>query len=580
MNQDGGGRSPRRRWGCLLLLLFLAGAVAFGSYLASLGPRVEAGSVLVLDLRDELAEKRGDGLLDFFQIAPLDVMGLRRALESAARDERILGVLLRTSTAPGGAARVEEVRALLYDFRRSGKPVIAYSEGADSFGYLLATAADEVLLERSAPLHLIGLRLSALFLAELLERWGIDADLVRVGEYKGTFEQLTSAEPSEAFSEAMNSLADSLHETLVEGIARSRGLDAVQVRNLIDRAPLSAATAKEAKLADDVIYRGELVERVESRIGKDPRFIDAATYLQSIGAPAAEGRRVAVMHLVGIIVDGETEDLPLVGAATGAETVIRALQQVERDPAFAAAVLRIDSPGGTVTAAEKIWYQVERTARIKPVVASFGDIAASGGYYAAAGASSIVAHSASLTGSIGVFGGKVVFERLLAEQGLRVVGYERGRNAGLFAASRRFSPAERRVVEEMIEENYREFVTRIAQGRKKEFDEVDRLARGRVWTGSQALESGLVDRLGGLPAAFAEVRTHLAVPADAPLEIVLLPQRPRFWDILRRRRPELSAAGSLDARSLVEGARQWLRRGLLDGRSGLVLMPFRPVFDG
>ncbi len=548
----------------VLLALLLAGL----SFLIFRGPSVPARTVLVVDLREAIPERTGEDILTLLGGPRIDLLGLRRVLRSAARDPRVLGVLIRVGGGSVDLVRGEEVAGLAQGLRRGGKFVVAFAEGPDGAGYLASTGADEVVLDASTELHLVGVSAQAVFLGDALRRLGIRLDLVRAGEYKGAFEQLTSGRPTPAFLQALSETVDSLHSTLVEEIAGARKLDPSRVRAAIDEGPFLPEAALEAKLIDRIAFHDELPGIIALRVGgAGPEPFDAADYLASIGESGG-GPRIAVVRLCGLLIDGPAA--AVLGETTSSQEVAEAFREIRRDDTIRGVVLRIDSPGGSLSASERIWREVSVTRQRKPVVASLGGAAASGGYYAACSADRIIARPGTITGSIGVFGGKLVLDGLLGTAEVHVEEVGRGRRAGMFDLTRPFTDDQRAALEKSIREAYRRFVDRVAVGRKRPFEETERLARGRVWTGRQALDNGLVDELGGLDEAVARVKALASIPPGEEVDLAPFPPRSTILDLLgKRRTPSLEGMERLDPRALE---RLLLRCGL-DGRELLALSP-------
>lgn len=559
-------RRRGRRW--LIFLLLVVAAVAVFAYLSS-GPRVQPGTVLVLELDREIPERSRDGLARFLGASGMDLVGLVHALELAAGDSRIRGLVVRVGSGPIAPGRVEELRECLEQFRGSGKFVLAHMTQPSTRAYLLATAADEVLLAPAGVVNATGVHASALFLGDLLQEIGVKADLVRVGRYKGAFEELARSEPTPAFDEAMNALVDSLYEVAMEGIARSRGLSASEVRELVDRCPMLPDEALDAKLVDEVVRIDELQDRLITEYEPGPvHFLHIEEYLEAVGLDSPLNRCLAVVHVVGPILDGESRVIPLVGVSCGADTVARAMKEAADSPEVAGILLRVDSPGGTVTASEKIFHAVQEARKKKPVVASMGDVAASGGYYAASGADRILAHPSTLTGSIGIFGGKFQCESLLQRHQVTARTYSRGKHAGMYDSTTGFTAEERVALEKVLEYHYRRFVSHVAQGRKKGFEEIEAVAQGRVWSGADALEVGLVDSLGGIASAVTALKDIARV--SAPLPLRPYPPRPGFWDLFWKE--------STDELVLLEGGTAALLEKLREGLEGSGLFePLRPM---
>lgn len=569
-------RRRRRRW-------LLSTAIAVGAALIWFGLRspatVQPGTVLVLDLQSGLRERAPGSIEQLLGASPFDLLQLHSALEAALSDSRVDGVLLRLADGELGGAMVEEIRARLADLRSAGKFVVAFISGADTFNYLLATAADEIVQDATTSLNTTGLTLTFLFFKDLLENYGAKADLVRVGKYKGAFEQFSLSEPTEDTSRAMHDLVDSLYASVVEQIGRRRELEETQIRSLIDRSPLTAEEARDEKLVDRVLFSDELESRLKTLVrergdDRELHLVGVDEYSSLSGGPSA-GPHLAVVHVSGTIVEGKSRDLKLTGEACGAETVVEALKEAVDHPDVKGILLRVDSPGGLVSASEKIWRAVDSAARKKPLVASLGNTAASGGYYAACAADRVLAHPLSLTGSIGVFGGKVVLEDLLARHGVNVHTYARGRHASMFSFDRPFRPEERLQLERMLERSYTDFLERVGAKRAVPPGEIESAAQGRVWSGRQAREIGLVDSLGGLSAAARELRRLAAVPDDTPLQLRAYPPAPTLWDLFTGPgRTGLAEAG-LERVSPLERLRAWSRAsGFFESPRGLALMPW------
>lgn len=565
------GKRRRRPW--LRRLVVLAVVLLVLGMLAAWwsGPSVPGTAVLVVDLRQPVPERADEGIEQVLGGAPLDLLGLRRALQAAAGDPRVRGVLLRVGAGGLDLAQAEEIRGMLGDFASAEKFTIGFGQGPDGAGYLLLCAADQVILDPAADLNLVGVSLEAFFIADALRPLGLEFDLVRAGEYKGTYEQLKHSRPSPEFQKALGETADALYQVLVEEIASSRKITPAQVRSAIDEGPLSPARAVEARLADRLAYQDELRRIIAERSGGvEATPIDAAEYLEAVGESGG-GARMAVVHVRGLIADTAGPAVPLLGRVTGADEVVSALRDARDDPSVRALVLRIDSPGGTLSGAERIWREVEATRKQKPVVATMGSAAASGGYYIACAAERVIARPATITGSIGVFGGKLVLEKLLADRGVHVEAAARGRRAGMFSLARRFSDDQRAALERVVQDGYRQFVDRVAVGRKRPSEEVERLARGRVWTGSQALEHELVDELGGIEEAVTAARRLARIPDGEPVDLVLLPARRSLFEVLvGRKRTAPLLQGAAPAAALGPWAHLV---DLLDGRRPLAIAP-------
>ena len=574
---DKSARSPaprrRRRW----LLLLLVGLAAGVWFIAFRGPRIEPGTILVLDLEEGLAETSPEGLEQFFSAGVPGVIDLARALEHAAGDSRVAGLLLRVG---GGLspAMAEEVRGLIAGFRKSGKVVLAHADSPDTIGYFLAVSAGEVLLERGGTLDAIGISLGAFFLGDAFAALGVNPDLVRVGDHKGAFEMLSGSAPSPQLEESMKGLADSVYESILLAVAEDRKLDPAAVRNLFDRCPMTAQEAVRAGLADGIASPDDVRARLRELASREVHPLRIEEYLPACRSTPSSGKWIAVVHILGLIADGESREMSFAGRTAGADDIVRALREAAEDPGVVGILLRIDSGGGSASASEKIFAAVESARKRKPLVASLGDTAASGGYYAAAAADKVIAQRTSITGSIGVFGGKLVVERLLGTLKVGRRSWDRGKRAGMYDSTRPFTPDERMAVKDIMEDVYRRFVDRIAASRRKSFEDVNAVAQGRVWTGRAAVDAGLVDSVGGIPEALAALRSLARVPEGTSIGVRRHPEprgllddllgsggkRDPFLGTLVKSRP----AGPADLRALIESR-------LFSGRSGFALLPIR-----
>jgi protease-4 len=565
-------RGRRKRYWILAAFLIVLLA---GLWLALRRPPVRPGTVLLIDLRVPMEERSQDGLSRLLGGSSEDMIELWSALDRAAKDPRVEGVLLRVKPGRVRPGKVDELRALLLRFRSSGKFVVAHASAPDTLGYFLATAADEILLDPSTTLDAVGIRLTAFFLKDALAKLGVDPELLRVGDFKGAYEELALPGPTPELEESINAIADSTYQSIAQGVAGARKLEESVVRQLFDRCPLPPDEALLEKMVDRLADSDSVLKRLEEKASKDVHLSSIEGYLSSCGEDG-RAQRVAVVHVLGTIVEGASRPLPIAGLTTGADTVVKALRDAAGDSDVAGILIRIDSPGGVVSASEKIHHAVESARKRKPVVASMGGAAASGGYYAACAAEKIFAHPTTLTGSIGVFGGKVVVGQLLERLRVEVRTYARGKRASIGDLTRPYSAEERLALKALLEDSYRRFVDRVATGRKKSFEEIQSVAQGRVWTGRMALGAGLVDEMGGLGEALDALRDMARLPAGVPLGLKLYPPPASLWDSLSGSKGDLTWAGGLDTggASLVEGLDSLREAGLLGGFARLSFLPF------
>jgi len=428
-------------------------------------------------------------------------------------DPRVQSVVLRFDTLQADAAALFSLRRQFAALRAQGKRLIAWLPGSDIWDYYLASVCDEVILPPPARLSALGLRAEAVFLKDVLALAGIEADLEAIAEYKTSPETFVRSTMSEPHREMLNSILDSYFDEIVNAIAQGRRLEPARVRELIDRMPLLPAEAVEAGLADAVLYEDELAahlsqDRLESLSHDRLESLSHVDRLESLSHETVlctwqdasrwlrqplewtTRQTIGVVSLEGIIVPGRSRrvplpvPLPIVEAQAGAETLVQTLRQAEADPRIAAVILHVDSPGGAAVASDVIGREVRRLRQRKPVVALLGGQAASGGYYVAAPASRIVARPTTLTGSIGIWGGKVILAGLYRKLGVGREAVQRGAMAGFYSETAPFTEEERARLRRDMGEHYARFKTLVAEGRGMSEEQVEEIARGRVWTGA------------------------------------------------------------------------------------------------
>ena len=473
-------------------------------------------------------------------------------LDKAAADQRVKGVVLSIESPDLGRARADELRAAIARLRKAGKPVAAYLVGSAPVHYMVALACDTITMPPAATLEITGVRTEVMFFKDLFDSLGLKAEILQVGEFKGAGEPLTRSSMSPQLREQYESFVGDLFEQLVERIAAERRLAPERVRELIDTGVFTPDAAREAGLIDAVGYEDEVaaavakkIELAEPKIVRDYAERKMDNDFSGLGglvklvemfsgqkqaAASGKGKQIAIVHVTGEIAEGKGRDDLLAGAAAGSDTVIKAIREAAKDDEVAAIVLRIDSPGGSALASDLIWREAERTK--KPVVASLSDTAASGGYYIAVAADKIVAAPGTLTGSIGVVGGKVAVGGALERYGVHTDVVSKGKNAGWLSMQSPFTAAEREVFLGTMKDVYRLFTSKVAAGRKLDMEKIEKLAEGRVFTGRMAKEAGLVDRLGTLDDAIDEAKALAGLAADEEIERVLLPEPRGLFDDL------------------------------------------------
>jgi protease IV len=489
------------------------------------------------------------------------------ALHRAAEDPRVAGLIARVQLAASPVGAVQELREAIAAFS-AVKPSLAWAETyPGTLSYYLASAFGEVWMQSSGSVGLVGFASSATFLRDALDKAGIEAQFTARGEYKSAANLFTEGGFTEAHREAVTRMLESLQDQVWQAVAESRNIDAGALDALADRAPLLRDEAVESGLVDRIGFRDEALARIAELVGVDnvsneededavprlylSRYAGAARSRLAPPLPSIPGRRskptIAVVTLEGAIVNGRggRQFLPFGSSNAGADTIAAALREVAADDAVSAIVLRVDSPGGSLTASETIWREVKRARqRGKPVVASMGTVAASGGYYVSMDADAIVANPGTITGSIGVMSGKLVVRDLKDRLGVGSETVRTNANADVWSADELFTPEQQADREAEADLFYTDFVERVAAGRKVSAEAVDAVARGRIWTGADALERGLVDELGGFRTAVRRAKVLAGLDEDADIRLVSYPGS-SLLDLVRPRPSSQPAAASL-----------------------------------
>ena len=522
--------------GILLAIVVVIGLIV-GLFIWSLRdtePQIAKNSVLVLKIAGSMPDYAPEDpfAARFLGREDHSLTNLITQIKKAKADKRISAILLDIDLTSAGWAKADEIRDAIKDFRTSGKPAYAYMEYGTNKEYYIATACERIYVAPIGDLFIVGLAADVMSLRGSLDKLGVYPDFEHVGKYKSAPEQYTEKKMTDAHREVLNSILDDTFARYVGQIAEARHKSVDEVKAMIDNAPVRAADAQKLGLIDEAKYRDDVENELKKRLGyKDDdklSTVKASDYRrvsqESLGLN--QGDKIAVIYASGAITSGNSSDGGPFGGESmvGSDTVAKALMDARDDASIKAIILRVDSPGGTSYASDIIWHAVEAAKQKKPVVVSMSDLAASGGYYISTGANRIVAEPSTLTGSIGVFAGKPVLKGLYDWIGVNDEWVLRGKNAGLFRETEKFTDAERAKFKGMLETFYwQDFVPKVAAGRKRDAQYIDSIGQGRVWSGTQGKENGLVDEFGGLDRAIEVAKQLANIPADKSVRRVVLP---------------------------------------------------------
>jgi protease IV len=512
----------------LLLFVIIIPVMLIASAVGSSAPVTPSNSVLVVDLRDNLTDVPANTPFAAFS-AGSSITGLVRKLEAAENDKNIKGLFVRANEMGMAPAHAEEIRQALIDFKASGKFVIAHAQGFESptlSSYISVSAANEIWMQGTTNFSATGLVAETMFLGGLFEKFGITPEFAQFYEYKNAVNTYTQRDYNGPHRESTTAMIGSIYNAFVAAVAFDRKVPVESIKAALDRAPLTAQDALTAKLVDKIGQPEEAMEAALERAGgiKKANSLDIASY-----APApSHGPVVALIGGEGAIVTGPNSTDPFANEADiRSDAFAEAIRDATDDDDVKAIVFRVSSPGGSPTASDQIWAAIERAkAAKKPVVVSMGAYAASGGYYVSAGADSIIAMPSTITGSIGVFGGKfVINEALNRYAGANIseiaVG---GPYASTYSPATRFSNEQRAAFTAALERVYQDFTGKVATGRKMPLARVQEIAKGRVWTGNQAKDLGLVDQIGGLRTAIGKAKALAGIEARDSVTIKSYPE--------------------------------------------------------
>jgi protease-4 len=520
--------SVRRGVWTFIAVLTLAGlAVLFASLrLSQPASSGAASSVLVFDVPSDLEESElpfNPFALDILRRNRWTLYRAIRGLEHAAEDPHVSALVLHIDEVDWGWAKLAEMRDALLEFRESGKPVYACLAGGGDPEYFLASAAGWIAMPPTANLQLDGLSQSVLFMKGTFDKLDIKPNFASAGRFKSAVESYTRTEMTSDSRAALEMLLDDEYRVYVDSIAVARDMSVEAMHSLLDEGPFSSQEALESGLIDTLVYDAEADSMALADLDEDVPTISFLQYASKLPARRG-GPRIALIAASGAITGGRSRYLPDEGMVMGSETIVEALEEARTRSSIKAVVLRVDSPGGEMPASDDIWRAISRVREAKPVVVSMSDLAASGGYYISAGADRIVAQPTSLTGSIGIYGGKLNLLGLYRKLGLNVQSIGRGKHAQMMSPFSDFEEDEGKIYQQQLEDSYRVFLDRVSEGRGISVEQADSIGQGRVWSGIAAWEQGLVDTLGGLRTAFDVALDEAGLPHHRGYRVELLPK--------------------------------------------------------
>ena len=567
----------------LIVLILVIGFFAIAS-LKSKPPSIADNSTLILHLNGDVPEKPPLQFpIPFLeQRVPMTVQGVWSLLRRAAADPKIRAVVVEPQDLSIGWARMQEIRADLEQFRKSGKPLYAYLKTPGAREYYVATACSKVFMPPVDLLNLKGIAFELMYFKNTLDKLGVHVDVEHAGKYKDYGDMFTRTSMSPETREVMNSIIDDTYGDLVNTIAKGRHKDPAQVRAILDNGPFLSTQAKQNGLVDDLRYEDEALGQLRAELHqKELKKVFEKEYANAAGSSAGSGSdRIAFVVAEGTIVRGDPETSNA-GDGLESEQFDKMLDRVSHDSSIKAVIVRINSPGGEVTASDDMWRAMNELKRRKPVVISMSDDAASGGYYMAMAGAPIIAYPGTFTGSIGVVFGKPNLHGLYDKLGISKDAVSRGRFALIDSDYESLSDAGRQKLREGIDSDYQQFVGRVAASRHKPVDAIQAVAQGRVWMGDQARANGLVDALGGIDRAIEMAKQSAGIPATRRAQLVLYPPKRSIWDILMHSSSADSEADAMLSRAGLEPLRAawkdtrlrvWMKGGMLR------MMPFAISF--
>jgi len=554
--------------GIILVGLFLLIAIFALARMREKPPVVAEGSTLILELEGIIPERAPvEFPIPFLQQrTPPTVEDVWMTLRKAAADKRVKAIVFEPHDLMIGWGKLQEIRADLEDFRKSGKLLYAYLKTPGAREYYLATAADRVYMAPEDELNLKGMRMELMYFRKTLDKLGVEVEIEHAGKYKDFGDMFTRTSMSPETKEVLDSVLDGLYGNLVDRIAQGRKKSPEQVRTIIDDGPFLSPAAREKGLIDGLLYEDQMYDEVKAKLNAgDLKKLSLREYLRVPAATVGLGgrQRIAMVTGEGGITRGEDGQDFSGDNGIQSEGFDKLLRRVGSDDGIKGVVVRIDSPGGEVFASDSIWREMNLLGKKKPLVISMSDVAASGGYYMAMTGDPVVAYPGTITGSIGVVYGKANIHGLYDKLGITKDVLSRGRFANVDSDYEPLSAPARTKLREAIDDNYKSFVTKVAQARHRKFADIEPLAQGRVWLGAQAKANGLIDELGGLDRAIELVKEKAKIPRGEKVTLVTYPAKRSVFDVLFGQ----SSDSALESRlgGLLKGwqVRLWARGGLM-----------------
>jgi protease-4 len=517
-----------------LAVVVVAAAIAIALVVRINQARVPAKTVLELNLETPLAETPpADPLSAILQKDRPNLRDVVEGLEKAGNDDKVVGLVATIGKAPIGFGQAQEIRDAVLAFRAKKKKAVAFSETFGEFdgagnSYYIASAFDEIWLQPSGDVMLTGLLAESPFIRGTLDKLGVTPRMDQRYEYKNAMNVYTEKKFTPAHKEATESLVSSLFSQQVRGIAAARKMAEGDVRALIDRGPFLGKEAVDAKLVDGLAYRDEVLDKAKKQAG-DGTLLFLSRYLERAGRPHEKGKStIALVYGIGGVTRGKSDSNPFSDSTTmGSDTVAGALRAAIADDDVKAIVFRVDSPGGSYVASDTIWRETVRAKQKgKPVIVTMGDVAASGGYFVSMSADKIVAQPGTITGSIGVLGGKMITRPFWEDKlGISFDEVHSSANATMWSSLHDYSPTEWARFQAMLDRIYGDFTGKVAEGRKLPLPKVQEIAKGRVWSGEDAKKHGLVDELGGYATALRLARQAAKIPDGEDVQLRVFPKR-------------------------------------------------------